>query len=57
MVLVRWYPVNAQPVEEWLQEVVMKETAVEWQLAQFAAANALPAAAAATVCTGLLVLL
>jgi hypothetical protein len=37
-------PVRAQPVEVWLQEVVVKAAAVEWQFEQFAIAKVVPAA-------------
>jgi hypothetical protein len=43
--------VSGQFVELWLQEVVVKAAAVEWQLVQFEAAKVVPA----LECTGLFV--
>ena len=50
-----WLPWRAQPVAAtlWVQEVVVKLAAVEWQFVQFTAAKVVPAAE----CTGLFVLL
>ena len=48
-----WLPWRAQPVLEWVQEVVVKLAVTEWQFVQFTAAKVVPAAE----CTGLFVLL
>ena len=46
-----WLADRVQPVEVWLQEVVVNAAAVEWQFVQFATAKVVPAAE----CTGLFV--
>jgi len=46
-----WFPGSAQPVDVWLQELVVNAAAVEWQLVQFEAAKVVPA----LECTGLFV--
>ena len=46
-----WFPDRAQPVDVWLQEVVVNAAATEWQFVQFEAAKVVPA----LECTGLFV--
>src|SRR5215469_1929151 len=48
---VRCAPVNGQPVEAWLNDVISVQAIVSWHVVQFAAAKAAPA----VECVGLLV--